>query len=303
MTVIDESLTAKGFTPRASVPLVYARPRTIEAITIHWWGAYGQTHSGVNNFFVNGPGNTSAHFVASGVPVKRINCLVNPWDAAWHAGNAIGNASTIGIECRPEATDADYEVVAELVRFLRDTYGANLPLIPHRYWQSTACPGNYDLARIHRMAEALKTPNVVVKPVPIPPKPIVNEIMKLEHLQETIKVNLPLKAGQQVTLKKGTANWNLATEGLGYYDIDVFVQGTGLEDGEKLSVQAFIVTSGDHRSGFFTQSVDGNTGGVFEKTVSIKTPILSTAKIEIDVKATTDCVLTILGNATYAFKV
>lgn len=148
MTNIDESLTAKGFTPAASVPQVFGRPRTIDGIVIHWWGVTGQSHDGVVNFFVNGPGSTSAHFVVS---AGRIHCLVNPADAAWHSGNAVGNATTIGIECRPEATDGDYETVAELVRYLRGQYG-NLPLSPHRNWQSTACPGVWDLDRIDNLA-------------------------------------------------------------------------------------------------------------------------------------------------------
>lgn len=146
---IDESLTAKGYTPAAHVPRVFGRKRTIESITIHHWGVPGQTHDGVNNFFVNGPGTTSAHFVAS---AGRVNCLVSPLDAAWHAGNAVGNATSIGIECRPEASDGDYETVAALVRYLRDEYGPDLPLIPHRNWQATQCPGIWDLDRINLMA-------------------------------------------------------------------------------------------------------------------------------------------------------
>lgn len=147
---IDESLTAKGYTPAASVPFVYGQPRVIKSITIHHWGSLGQTHDGVVNFFVNGPGATSAHFVAS---AGRIHCLVNPADAAWHAGNATGNATSIGIECRPEATDGDYKTVADLVRYLRYNYG-DLPLIPHRNWQSTACPGVWDLDRIDSLARS-----------------------------------------------------------------------------------------------------------------------------------------------------
>jgi len=148
MTQINESLTAKGYTPASLVPQVFGRPRTIDGIVIHWWGATGQTHDGVVNFFVNGPGTTSAHFVVS---AGRIDCLVSPLDAAWHSGNAVGNATTIGIECRPEATDADYATVAELVAWLRSEYG-DLPLSPHREWQSTACPGVWNLDRIDRLA-------------------------------------------------------------------------------------------------------------------------------------------------------
>lgn len=146
---IDESKTAKGFTAQADVPAVYGGPRTLESITIHHWGELGQTHDGVVNFFVNGPGTTSAHFVASG---GRVHCLVNPWDAAWHAGNATGNRTSIGIELRPEATAGDYRTAASLIRYLRQAYKVDFPLIPHRDWQATACPGVWDLQKLDQIA-------------------------------------------------------------------------------------------------------------------------------------------------------
>lgn len=146
---IDESKTAKGFTAQADVPAVYGGPRTLESITIHHWGELGQTHDGVVNFFVNGPGNTSAHFVASG---GRVHCLVNPWDAAWHAGNGEGNRTSIGIELRPEATSGDYRTAASLIRYLRQAYKVDFPLIPHRDWQATACPGVWDLKKLDQIA-------------------------------------------------------------------------------------------------------------------------------------------------------
>ena len=165
---IDESHTAKGYTPAAQVPQVYGGPRTQDAITIHWWGAYGQTHDGVVNFFENGPGQTSAHYVVS---EGRWTCLVSPWDAAWHAGNAEGNRTTIGIECRPEGTDGDYQAIGELVAHLRAQVGKDLPLIPHRNWQATACPGTYDLARIDAIARGQNAP-VAPAPAPVPaPRP------------------------------------------------------------------------------------------------------------------------------------
>ena len=148
MTTINESHTAKGYTPAALVPAAFGRKRTIDGIVIHHWGVLGQRHDDVVKFFVSGPGSTSAHFVVS---AGRIDCLVSPADAAWHSGNAVGNATTIGIECHPEATDADYATVAELVSFLRSQYGP-LPLSPHRQWNATACPGIWDLPRIDRLA-------------------------------------------------------------------------------------------------------------------------------------------------------
>lgn len=148
MTTINEAQTAKGYTPAGLVPAAFGRARTIDGIVIHHWGVTGQRHDDVVKFFVSGPGTTSAHFVVS---AGRIDCLVSPADAAWHSGNAVGNATTIGIECRPEASDADYATVAELVAYLRNQYGP-LPLSPHRQWNATACPGIWDLPRINRLA-------------------------------------------------------------------------------------------------------------------------------------------------------
>jgi hypothetical protein len=143
-TVIDESLTAKGFTAAANVP-----NRTYEAIFIHHWGALGQTHDGVNNFFVNGPGQTSPHYVASD---GRVNCLVSDPDVAWHSGVWDWNIKSLGIECRPEATDGDYITVAALIYFLRQIHG-DLPLKPHRSVYSTDCPGIWDLDRLDSLAQ------------------------------------------------------------------------------------------------------------------------------------------------------
>lgn len=170
---IDESLTAKGFTPAASVPQVYGGPRVVDGIIIHHWGATGQTHGGVVNFFVNGPGNTSAHFVSSGA--GGTHCLVNPDDAAWHAGNAEGNRTKIGIECRPEADESDYREVANLIAWLRQTFNLPLPLSPHRDWQATACPGKWDLAKLDAMA---KGGSIAPQSAPAAPAPAAGQIIR-----------------------------------------------------------------------------------------------------------------------------
>lgn len=164
MYSIDESLNDHEFTAAGDVPATFGgTPRRIESITIHWWGSFGQTHDGVVNFFVNRNWTTSAHFVVSD---GRIHCLVSPANASWAAGNAYGNATSIHIECHPEATDGDYATVAWLVKFLRDNYG-DLPLFPHRNWVATACPGIWDLGRI----DALARDTVHVKPASAPVKP------------------------------------------------------------------------------------------------------------------------------------
>ncbi|MCZ9884632.1 LysM peptidoglycan-binding domain-containing protein [Arthrobacter sp. B2a2-09] len=168
MYYIDESLNDTEFTAAGDVAATFGgTPRRIESITIHHWGSFGQTHDGVVDFFVNRNRNTSAHFVVS---EGRIHCLVSPADAAWAAGNAYGNATSIHIECHPEATDGDYATVAWLVKFLRDNYGAGLPLKAHREWSATACPGIWDLARVDREARALGSaaPAPAPKPAPAP---------------------------------------------------------------------------------------------------------------------------------------
>ncbi|WP_394253623.1 LysM peptidoglycan-binding domain-containing protein [Arthrobacter pityocampae] len=161
--IIDESLSDSEFTASLNVDGTFGVPRRIESITIHHWGSFGQTHDGVNDFFVNRNANTSAHFVVSD---GRINCLVSPLNASWAAGNAYGNATSIHLECRPEATNGDYRTVAWLVKFLRDNYGANLPLKHHREWSATACPGIWDLARVDREARAIG--KVPAKPIAAP---------------------------------------------------------------------------------------------------------------------------------------
>ena len=148
MVNIDESRTAVNYTPGR-------QGRKITAIAIHHWGSLGQTHDGVVNWFCNPAqgAQTSAHFVVSG---GRVHCIVSPADTAWHAGNWEANLTTIGIECRPEATDADYKTAAELVRWLWSKYG-DLPLKPHKAFTSTACPGRWDLARLDREARGTTT--------------------------------------------------------------------------------------------------------------------------------------------------
>lgn len=145
---LQEQYSSKNFTPAAQVPGVFGEPRTVTSITIHHWGDNGQQFDVVRDFLCTNNTPTSAHYVAQD---GLVACIVNTADAAWHAGNAHGNATSIGIECRPEATDGDYQTIGELVAFIRAAYG-DIPLFPHNHWTSTACPGDYDLTRIDAIA-------------------------------------------------------------------------------------------------------------------------------------------------------
>lgn len=162
-----------NFTPKRSVPRIYGRKRVITAITIHHWGIRGQDFDAVVRYLCRKGGSTSAHEV---IEAGRVAVIVNHKNAAWHAGNATGNATTVGLELRPEATNADYATAAERIAELRKTYG-NITLVPHSSWKATACPGAWDLARLDREARAIAAggsvkPTVSAKPKPKPkPKP------------------------------------------------------------------------------------------------------------------------------------
>lgn len=167
-----EQWTAKNWTAAANVPGAWGLgPRSVEAITIHWWGdPVGQTFEGIVDWFCNPNSSvtTSAHYVAS---AGQVACIVSPDDAAWHAGNAYGNVHTIGIECNPRCSDGDYQTVAELIAYLRGIYG-DIPIYPHNHWTGTSCPGNYDLARLDALSRG-----VTVSPQATTTTPIEEELV------------------------------------------------------------------------------------------------------------------------------
>lgn len=157
-------------TPAADVPRRFGQARKVKSITIHWWGdpASKPTFDGVVDYLCRTNGTSSAHYV---VEAGRVACIVDPDDAAWHAGSREGNATSIGIECNPRASDGDYATVAELVAALRKVYGP-IPLVRHSSWKATACPGVWDLDRINELAGAAPAKPAPSKPAPAPkPKP------------------------------------------------------------------------------------------------------------------------------------
>ena len=145
-----------------------ARNSRIKSFTIHHWGSRGQKFDNVVHWLCQKRAGTSAHYV---VEAGKVACIVDPDRRAWHAGNSRGNHESIGIECRPEATDGDYATVAALIADLRAVYG-NIPLKRHRDWTSTACPGVWDIQKLDRLARGVK-PGVSGggASVPAPSKP------------------------------------------------------------------------------------------------------------------------------------
>lgn len=159
-TVMDEdSYNSPNFTDASRVQATFGVPRNITGITIHHWGDDGQYFHNVANYLSRQNGGSSAHFV---VEAGRVVCLVDPRNAAWHSGSAVGNATTIGIECRPEMSEGDFNSLVDLCIYLEEVYGS-LNYYRHRDWSPTACPGRYgsridDL--VNRVNEGLKKNNV-----------------------------------------------------------------------------------------------------------------------------------------------
>ena len=147
-----------------------ARNSKIKSITIHHWGSRGQKFDNVVHWLCQKRAGTSAHYV---VEAGKVACIVDPDRRAWHAGNSRGNHESIGIECRPEATEGDYATVAALVADLRAVYG-NIPLKRHKDWTSTACPGVWDIGKIDRLARGVK-PGVPSGGTSAPSKPAVKD--------------------------------------------------------------------------------------------------------------------------------
>src|SRR5690242_20289701 len=109
---LQEQYTSKNQVPGSAADSVWHRgARKVSSITVHHWGLKGQQFDTVRDFLCTNNTPTSAHYV---VQDGLVACIVSPDDCAFHAGNAEGNSHSIGIECRPEATDGDYATIAEL---------------------------------------------------------------------------------------------------------------------------------------------------------------------------------------------
>lgn len=111
-----------------------------KGIVIHHWGNDGQTHDGVVSYLRRyRPANpTSAHEVISGGRVTRIVPLSK---RAWHARSA--NNDWIGLECRPEMSQGDWDTLVKRCADLERELGRSLRYSRHSDHVATACPGRY----------------------------------------------------------------------------------------------------------------------------------------------------------------
>lgn len=171
-----------NYTPKNGCVAQWGVSRKLNAsegakIAIHWWGDPNTNPSfeGVISTLCNPSRGASAHFVSTGTG-RRVACLVDLQDASWATNSA--NPFTFSIECDPRCRDEDYDVIGELIADIRSDYG-DLPLVPHRQYVATACPGNYDLGRLDAIARTKISGNgygkvtnkVVTPPTPVDTRP------------------------------------------------------------------------------------------------------------------------------------
>lgn len=206
-----------NYTPNAQVAAAFGYTRTIDYITIHWWGDpnLNPSFDGVVAWLCNPRSQVSAHEVSTGTG-KKSATLVNYPDAGWHAGNAMGNAKSIGIECDPRCRNEDYAVVSEVIADLWTIYGKK-PLRKHSSWSATACPGNYDLARLQREAEAHYARKVAPTPAPTPAvveksRVVYNPLVKFKFTRDSRLEKIPTGGAVGDTIYRAGAEVDIAQQ-------------------------------------------------------------------------------------------
>ena len=186
---------------------------SIQGETGHHWGdpRNNPQFEGVVAWLCKPRSQVSAHYVVTGTG-RRVACLVDLGNTAWHAGNWTGNTTTIGIEMDPRCRDEDYDTAAELIADLWMWHGRK-PLYPHRHWTSTQCPGNYDMARLEREAEAWyrrKTQPAAPAPAPQPqwsdmdmPRTLIAATdLRIINLDNNQPIGAPIPAGKHIEFRQ-----------------------------------------------------------------------------------------------------
>lgn len=140
MSYTLETKRTSNHSPRSK----YGRSSKPVGICIHHWGSTGQDHDNVVRWLRGSAGgvnnrNSSAHYVTS---AGRVTKLADHNRATWHSGNTKGNGEDIGIECRPEMSDGDWQTLVELCADIEEQEGS-LKYRKHSDYKNTACPGKY----------------------------------------------------------------------------------------------------------------------------------------------------------------
>lgn len=123
------------------------------------------------------------------------------------------------------------------------------------------------------------------------PKEVV-EMPKYSRVTESATGKKPrrLVKGTPANLMADASNsraQNFAVNGLGFYDVDLFLQGHGLPAGETVTVKFSIVKQGK-ASGYFPVEIHGTTDGLWSGHARFKMPILDPALLQASLLSTVD---------------
>lgn len=190
---------------------------------------------------------------------------------------------------------------ADFVKYMRDAYRINVPFKRITGAQARArVPGfcahgdsginrtdpgvQFDWAKFFRFAaEELKKMDGAA---PAPSVTQETSDMTVKPIEEQVAPSTSIKLGKDKAWylkdKDLKVNANFADGGAGYYTGTLFIQGKGLGDGERLTVQFFVVT-GTRRSGYYTQDITGSADGTFAGHVNIDQSVPAGSRLECSV--------------------
>lgn len=142
-------------------------------ITWHWWGdgTGASNHDNIVRYINAGAaqGQKSVNYVLSD---NKITLCVNPDNVAWTSQS--GNPVSVSVELQPTLNAEGYKKAGWLAAQLAERYGGDRAYYPHKYWNSTQCPGTISLDRIrqeedkHQRGEYNPTPTPTPTPTPVP---------------------------------------------------------------------------------------------------------------------------------------
>lgn len=204
---------------------------------------------------------------------------------------------------------------ADFVKYMRDAYKIAVPWKRITGSQARAgVPGfcahgdsgiartdpgvQFDWAKFFQYGkeELAKMDGAKLTPATIPTKEQDMAVLPIED--QTVPANPPrLGKGLAWYLKHDdmTHNMIVGQAAPGHYVVDLFVQGTGLMDGDRLDIQFFVIT-GTRRSGYYTQQVAGSADGVFKGQFSLNQAVPKGSRVEIAAVSTNETTrLTVWG--------
>lgn len=230
-----------------------------------------------------------------------------------HAGKGIapgiprntGNYYLIGIEMESSGiapwdwTEDQIRVAPYLGAALELAYLQGIPeedrlQLGHKEYSSegkidpAGWPGDMDGLRaainaVLNGSAAIAPQGTTVKPTPAVKKE--SEVPKYTRVS-TPPVKRRLAKDKPITLVTDASNaktLNLAVLGLGHYDVDLFLNGSGLPAGETLTVQFAVIPTGGKSSGYFREEIHGSADGTFSGRARFKGPILAASRLEVTV--------------------